>query len=506
MCLGSEGWREWMRFWAIDVYAQQFGADGFYWDVMGRNGPFRCFNAKHGHEGQNSWAQGSAQVLETVIREGREINPDYSAAIEGCSDVLGQWNGFHLMSGATRNPNVFRYTFPEYLLVDGFSNTTWQLTKPEKARRVFLDGERLDIHGYDQRVKKIINLRRRIKTFTDWPAIFRDTVGLSVSDDRVQARAFLRTDGGNRTIAVTMMNEDAVEGASVDVDLSAIGAPQTAHLFGFDGRVEPLAISDGETFTIPVPVDPVSAAVIVSSVDPALQVVPWLEQVMRPGDDGLALTLFFPTGEPDRVEYALSGHSLAGMIEATADTSECVRRIEMLDSNHLVDLNEWAKVIAHVTWQDGEVDVWAILAPPLVNGDMEQTQDGQWLVHWGTSADEDEPAQGQRCIRLDRETAPSKLVSSLTPLKPDCMYRFRCMVKRSAAATAWAGAHVVEYEEGSEFVRSAVLNSTRVGEWEQLETEFTTHPDPRSTAIYLYNFDEAEPAWFDALELEEVRE
>ena len=37
---------------------------------------------------------------------------------------------------------------------------------------------------------------------------------------------------------------------------------------------------------------------------------------------------------------------------------------------------------------------------------------------------------------------------------------------------------VVEYEEGGEFVRSATLDSTKPGEWETLETEFTSHADP----------------------------
>ncbi|MBM3499941.1 MAG: hypothetical protein FJX74_14875, partial [Armatimonadetes bacterium] len=156
MCLGSPGWQEWMRHWAVDVYAKEYGADGFYWDVMGRNGPFRCFNAAHGHSGESEWAGGCAKVLSNTIAQGRAINPDYSTAIEGCSDVLGQWVGFHLMSGATLTPNVFRYTFPEILCVDGFSNHTFKLTGPQKARRVFLEGERFDLHGYDQRVKKVL--------------------------------------------------------------------------------------------------------------------------------------------------------------------------------------------------------------------------------------------------------------------------------------------------------------------------------------------------------------
>jgi len=95
----------------------------------------------------------------------------------------------------------------------------------------------------------------------------------------------------------------------------------------------------------------------------------------------------------------------------------------------------------------------------------------------------------------------------LTPLKPSTKYRLRCMIKRMAKP--WAGAHIVEYEVGpkrqSKFVRAAMLNSTKVGAWETLETTFTTHPNPRSTAIYLYNTDKEQPAFFDAIEIEEVR-
>lgn len=505
MCLAAPGWQEWMRHWAIDVYAREYAADGFYWDVMGRGGPFRCFNALHGHEGQNEWAAGCAKVLRTAIREGRRLNPDYSAAIEGCSDVLGQWNGFHLMSGATMTPNVFRYTFPGYLCVDGFSNTTWKLTSVEKAQRVFLDGERFDLHGYDQRVKKIINLRKRIKAFTDWPAVFEDTVGLSVSDDRVQARAFRRTDGGNRTIAVTMMNQQHATGATVTVVLSPIGAASAVYLFTLDGRVQPLQPQGGKTQAVSVPADDISAALIVGAVSPELAVVPWLEQMMSPGNDGLALTAFYPAGRRDAPTAALEGGpSRTLQRRELAGESPCLQRWEYTDPGHLQSLRRWERVTATLAWGARRAAVWTILAPPLVNGDFEEIEDGR-LVYWGVPPCAEDPGQGRHCIRVDTQTAPLGHLTSLTPIKPGCRYRLRCLVKRSARATGWAGAHLVEYEEGNQFVRSAVLNSTKLGEWETLETEFTSHADPRSSAIYLYNFDDREPAWFDGIELEEIR-
>lgn len=506
MCLDAPGWKEWMRRWAIDIYLKEYGADGFYWDVMGRGGPFRCFNERHGHEGQNHWARGCAEVLETVTREGRAINPDYSSAIEGASDVLGQWTGYHLMSGATLTPNVFRYTFPEYLLVDGFSNHTFRLTHPQKARRVFLDGMRFDIHGYDQRVKRIINLRRRVRAFTDWPAVFKDTVGLTVSDERVQARAFHRMDGDNRVITVTMMNEEGVEGATVTVDVGPIAPVRAAHVFRFDGAVEPLDDLGEGTQEIPVPTDGVSAAVIVGEVGRELAVVPWLEQIMEPGVDGLELGMFFPRGEPVDVtglEFSLP-EGFTPTTGAGGSEARAVQRSVLSDADHLRGLTRWTKVSGNVRWEGGEARPWCVLAPPLVNGDFEEVEDGR-LVYWGVPPCDEDPGQGELCIRVDRGTTPHRHISLLTPVKPDTQYRFRCMVRRSAAATGWAGAHVVEYLEGSEFVRSATLNSTRQGEWEMLETVFTTHPDPRSTAIYMYNFDETEPAWFDGLELEEVR-
>jgi len=54
-------------------------------------------------------------------------------------------------------------------------------------------------------------------------------------------------------------------------------------------------------------------------------------------------------------------------------------------------------------------------------------------------------------------------------------------------------------------VRSGSIEPTKSGEWERLTTEFTTHPDPRSTALYLYNFSKTGAVWFDDLKIEEIR-
>jgi hypothetical protein len=501
MCLASPGWRDWMVRWAKH-YAAEYRADGFYWDVMGRNGPFRCFNTRHNHEGQNTWADGSRQVLTLSLKEGQKINSNYTCAIEGCSDALGGSVGFHLMSGATMTPNVFRYTFPSYLCVDGFSNHYWKLTQPQKARRVFLDGERFDLHGYHQEVRHIIDLRRRIKPFIDWPAVFKDVVGLRVSDPRVAARAFWRTDGKNKVIAVTMLNEQSVEGATVEVDLSPIGPPKTAHLFRLDGRVEKIAPGEGKQI-IRVPADQVAAALLVTAVSPDLAAIPWMEQVAQPLEDGLTLSIFLPMGQVQGVKWNVNWpQGIKPLEKPLLADSDCLRRVAFRDLSHLNAVKHWEKVRATVKWSGGQAEAWTMFCPPLVNGDFEEVEDG-WLAYWSARPCTESPGQGKYCIRLDRQSAPGKMLIAVTPLKPGCRYRFKALIR--STGLMGASAQIIEYEEGEKFVRSASLNSARRGAWEKVETTFRSHPNPRSSAIYLYNEDPDNPVWFDGLELEEIR-
>ncbi|MBM4083751.1 MAG: hypothetical protein FJ272_03090 [Planctomycetes bacterium] len=509
MCLGAPGWQEWMRWWAVDVYAKQFGADGFYWDVMGRNGPFRCFNERHGHRGENLWAAGSAAVLERTLREGRQVNPNYSCAIEGTQDALSPWVGFHLMSGATKTPEVFRYTFPELCLVDGFSNHYWKWTQPEKARRVFLVGERFDIHGYHQEVRKLIWLRKRLKPFIDWPARFMDTVGVWASDPAVQVKRFVRDDGQNRAVLVTMLNEEGRKDAWVSVQLSPLQRFAVADLFLPDGSVRPLdvALDKIGMVSFRAPSDAVSAALLVESVEPALAVVPTIEQIMTPGVDGLELTLFFPGGQPVKADVTLrapAGVSLQEIPSPRANESPAVLRRAWKPEGGLQALRGWEKVYADVQWQGGKATVWCLLCPPLANGNFETFRPDGRLEYWPAIACTESPAEGKHCLRLVNPDGKGHgHVSLLTPLKPSTRYRFSAKIKRDAPKSD-ARASVIEYEEGLKFKISASVGSGgKADEWEAFTTEFTSHPNPRTSAVYLY-LGSSQTAWFDDLRLEEI--
>lgn len=286
------------------------------------------------------------------------------------------------------------------------------------------------------------------------------------------------------------------------VGLKPIGEPKAAYVFHLDGHVSVAGKPVAGTQIINVPRDNVSAAVIVSALSPQLSAVSWLEQIMTPNEDGAALSIFMPLGKVKDLSWRVDWPEGFRPVEKTlVGGADYLRRITFRDRGRLRALKRWAKTKAQISWRGGRGEAWTVLAPPLVNGDFEKIEDG-YLVYWGAPPEDNDPGQGKYCIRLDKETAPRGHILQLTPLKPNCRYRFKCMVKRTGAK--WAGAHVVEYEEGQKFVRSAALNSKKTGQWERLETTFTTHPNPRSTAIYLYNYDDKSPVYYDDLQLEEM--
>ena len=505
MCLASPGWQEWMRHWAVDVYAKQYGADGFYWDVMGRNGPFRCFNAAHGHAGENLWAAGSAAVLERTLREGRAINPDFSCAIEGCQDSLGPWVGFHLMSGATKTPEVFRYTFPEFCLVDGFSNHTWKWSHVEKARRVFLCGERFDAHGYHAQVRPLIWLRKRVRPFIDWPARFVNTVGLSVSHDDVQARRFVRDDGENRAVLVTVMNETGRTDATARLDLGPVRKVASASVFLADGSVGPLdwtALATGEA-EIRLPPESVSALLFVEQVESSLRVVATLDQIRQPGHDGIEATLFFPVGQPLPTQVSLRVGNGLEMRPAEVPTEyAAVERRRWLTTAPLATLGEWAKAEASVRWEGGEASPWCLLCPPLANPGFETLRADGRLGYWPTTPCDEDPAEGRHCLKLVKGDGHGH-ANLLAPIKPGTRYRLSARIRRDTEGSS-ARVSVIEYEEGSRFRQSASVGSGgRAGAWESFTADFVSHEQPRTSAVYLY-LGNSDTAWFDDIRLEEL--
>ncbi|MCK5805808.1 MAG: hypothetical protein KAI66_23455, partial [Lentisphaeria bacterium] len=253
MCPASTGFREHLRFWIVDMYCKRYGTDGVYIDQAGATAAKPCYNLDHGHDDIGHWGMGNVQLLKTCVEQARAHNPDFIIAIEGAGDALGQYASLHLLSGLCTHPEVYHYTFPEHILISGFSNGS-HLTSAQRITRAFLNGDRFDMRLNHRSSQSAIQLRKRIKRWL-YPARFMDTVGLRISDERVLARWNLCTQPGKRALLVTIDNEHQVSGARCTLKLPAdLGAPISLHVFDREGgvRAEKPEIVNGElSFTVP---------------------------------------------------------------------------------------------------------------------------------------------------------------------------------------------------------------------------------------------------------------
>jgi hypothetical protein len=212
MCPASQGWFEHQCQWMVDLIAGRWGMDGVYIDELAAAQARPCFNLAHGHDDIGDWGVGQVRVLKAVSEGGRAHNPGFCVSIEGCGDAQGQYANLHLISGLCTRPEVYHYTFPEHILINGLSNTGWK-DPTETIGTAFINGDRFDSRLGSAEIRSALALRQRIKRWL-YPARFMDTVGLEVSDARVRARWSLCEAHGERAIVVCFRNDQRIEGVA----------------------------------------------------------------------------------------------------------------------------------------------------------------------------------------------------------------------------------------------------------------------------------------------------
>ena len=230
MCPASKGWQNYLKYWALK-YVKEYGADGIMIDQIGADEPKYCFNFKHNHKHHGIWVQGYCQLLKEILEEGRKINKDFCLGwIEGCGDAYGQYVASHLTHGESHvvlfekwgsnasglwakypYPEVFRYTFPEYIVFGGGSIKGLENRK-RVLNRIFLMGEKINVYYeeiiespvYSEYTRDVINLMNKIKSWLHF-SIFKDTIRLRKIPSNVEAKIFERID--NRGILVTLLDD-----------------------------------------------------------------------------------------------------------------------------------------------------------------------------------------------------------------------------------------------------------------------------------------------------------
>jgi len=250
MCTACEGWQNYLLYWVVEKYVKEYGADVMYIDQVSSPPVEYCFNFTHGHRHHGACVTGRVNILRRIMEEGRKITPHFAVAFEGNGDAVGQYGTVHLytsFAGQTKYPcpEVFSYTFPEYIIIDGFANGWSQETmasyyprmegkvwrKEDVVNRVFLLGYRFDLsvplkrgEAFTEYVRKVINLRRRIKKNL-YNSRFMDDLGLGGLPENVEAKVF---DHEESLIITILDNRASKKPFKLKVDLEVYRNPRIA--------------------------------------------------------------------------------------------------------------------------------------------------------------------------------------------------------------------------------------------------------------------------------------
>lgn len=121
-CIGSAGWRKKLED-TVAYITGEIGTDGMYLDQLAMGYPGLCHDSTHDH-GFGEWNVWYQKALKEMHRRRKESGKDTMSIIhEGVSDsygplVSGQLISTFFYQNCGAFPEIYRYTFPEQILVD----------------------------------------------------------------------------------------------------------------------------------------------------------------------------------------------------------------------------------------------------------------------------------------------------------------------------------------------------------------------------------------------------
>ena len=508
MCPSSTGFQEHLRFWIAEMYAKRFGTDGVYIDQTGASRSMPCYNLEHGHDDIGAWGSGNVEMLRTSLAAARKTNPEFIIAIEGAGDALGQYANLHLISGLCTHPEVFHYTFPDYILISGMSNNS-SLTSSQRITRAFLNGDRYDSRVEAAGMHSALRLRRRIKQWL-YPARFMDTVGLSVSSEDVLARWNMCSEEGERAIVVNFDNEQQVADAVCSLELpTSYEQPRRLFVFDREGgvRAEQPRVT-GNVLQFAVPASTLSSALALYETLPEHAVDVWQAvQGDAPVSDRLDLRAANLSDAPVTATVALEAGaplSIAGgprelSIPAgeTAELRVPVAGAELLAQPTLVTLR--------VNWPGGKRESIAELRPLLLNHTLAIDADRDDIPdYWLAGGTKNSFPRGVEdgATWFQGLEGQYLYLRQEVPLQPNTEYTFSAEIMRTAGEGNVSAA-VVEHLATGGLRLHGIGEDGATDRWERFETTFTTGAEFRNVIVYLYNTHSTVRAWFRNIELRE---
>ena len=509
MCPASEGFDEHLRWWIVEKYARQYGADGVYIDQAGATRAKPCYNLDHGHDDIGDWGRGVLGTIEYAVREGRLINPDFIVSIEGAADALGQYASPHLISGLCTHPEVYHYTFPDHILISGLSNNS-HLTHTQRITRAHINGDRFDARLGNTLMLKALALRQRIKQWL-YPARFMDTVGMTISNEAVLGRWNLLDNDDEQAIVLVFENEPRLADVQCTLRLpEGLGAPSSLHLFDSEGNVSAQApqVTDG-VLHLTVPAELMSAAVVGYTIAPSHAVDAW--SAVRAGATGAdTITLQAVNYSPEDITAQIVLNAASPLQADDAQVSLQIPAHGIASRDITVSGVEQlvipAPVTLKITWPGGETHSRAQLRPLLSNADFSRDDDKDGRPdYWGaggTGRDTDYGLEDGGAYLQGEENQFIYLIQRV-PLQPNTTYYFAGRIKRSGQTDDISIAVVEHITEASGLRVHRIGDDAQApaDEWQRYETVFTTGNEFAYANVYLYNVRTPHRAWFADIEL-----
>ncbi len=505
-------WREFLKRWIVDKYVAEYGCNTAYIDVLGCGGGEESFDPRRGHNGDGEWGVGKMRIAQRVAEAAWKRDPAFALTMEGLGDLPGLYAA-PMCSGVYRGGrNVYRYVFPDRVLIHGGSNPGSGGTVISRYLETFVEGMRFDIVGRPTAFPVMMLQHQR--QFYPWTydALFRDTAGLRVSDPRVTARVFLLRGAAAKGVLVTVANKPRLSGARIRIDAEKYGPFRAAFEARVDGRAGRLPVRrDGRWVSLDA-ADALASTVLLPRADnktPAVWPVMYLRRYGRPA---LEVTLFNLTQRRQQGRCAVQN---LGFTEPYQDRrEEAAVALPFTRTEQSFSLAAWDAAVLRFPLKSLDAHRWTVrvgvavkpagaapvkrtfLAIPLVF-------DGSWEFR---GAVDEFVYHGVRALKLPPSDRGYQHQLPNLFLEPAHRYRLQVQAMRSGFKAKVQGVLLaVRAESNPRYVwRYRGLDRKRPNEWQTLSIEFETPPDLERAGIYLYNVISPDTAWFDDLRVEDL--
>lgn len=215
---------------------EEFHGHGVQIDQVSCNHSYLCYSTKHGHtKPSNNWLPGIEKFLTELRAMYTEIDLEFWVWVEGMNERFGQYYDINQgqYSAPPWNigdsfPEQFKYTYPDYLITH-ISNTVPQACHALAQCKPFdffvgtLEDERMF-----SLLRDLVQVRKREPSYFKHGE-FRDTVGLAIDADAIEARLIRSADGGNLVTFWNHASPDQIQNVAEIYGEAIEGTPRVVY-------------------------------------------------------------------------------------------------------------------------------------------------------------------------------------------------------------------------------------------------------------------------------------